>query len=461
MEVLNSLRDAIPFIKRSEEKKRYDELMEALPGTNSPTDVLRLLRSPFEYLLDQGANFGPVSKTRLVTPIVWILGADELRSILIAKRASFSWERGYKSISFGQLFDRSIVTMDGEQAAHMRDVLTPAISRLGIRESNIKVQEVWSDATKDLDNGQSYDAYDFVHHTTFRVSAQALVGMELGRELDEMFPLFEAMIDGAIQSVPYPIPLSPLAKGIEARHELFARLRPRILDVRNRGDETGMVGLLANHRDANGNYMELDEVAEHLLVLFWAGYDTTASAGSWCLHLLANHPTWQERLREEAFRVLGDRPFELGDVANLEQLSWFIREQERHCPSILMFTRETFEEVEVGGYILPKGANILYSPYVIHHSPKLWDRPNQFDPGRWDPALGEKQAKAANLFGFGGGPRLCIGRNFALMQLRVLITTVLREYSIEPDLRFTPSRMGIPMHRPVNSKLIFRKLNRA
>lgn len=460
MGILDTLRDRAPFLKNADEKQRSDSLMKALPGTDSPTDVLRLLRTPFEYLLDQYENYGPISRTRLVTPMVWVLGNEELRTMLIQKRSAFSWERGYKSISFGQLFDRSIVTMDGEQAAYMRDVLTPAISRLGIRESNLKVQEVWSEATAALDDGTSYDAYDFVHHTTFRVSAQALVGMELGPELDEMFPLFEAMIDGAIQSVPYPIPFTPLAKGIRARHELFDRLRPRIKDVRARGDETGMVGLLANHKDADGNYMDYDEVAEHLLVLFWAGYDTTASAGSWCLHLLAHNPIWQDRLREEALRVLGDRDFELGDVANLEQLSWFLREQERHCPSILMFTRQTFHEVELGGYTLPAGASVLYSPYVIHHNPKLWERPNIFDPGRWDPALGERQAKAANLFGFGGGPRLCIGRNFALMQLRVLITTVLRDYYIEPDMRFTPTRMGIPMHRPIDSRLFFRRVKR-
>lgn len=460
--MINTIRESIPFLAKTPEQRRFDELMDKIPGSDSPLELVDMIRTPIAYLHDHWEKYGAVARTRLIFPAVWVFGPEAMKTVFVTKRHSFSYEKGYGKLAFGQLFPGSIILQDGDMAAATRDILMPAVGRLGIRESNQKVQEIWTNETRTLDDNVSRDIYDFVHQTTFKVSAHALTGLELDDELDEMFPLFEALIDGAIQSVPFPYPLGlgPLSKGIKARHELIKRLTPRIEAIRRNGDQSGMVGLLAHHRDENGDLLDVEEVIRHLMLLFWAGYDTTASAGSWCLHLLAHNPIWQERLRDEAAEVLGDKDFDLNAVAGLEQLSWFLREQERHRPSIVMFTRETVEEVEVGGYTLPKGVSLMYSPYMTHHMETLFDQPNVFDPERWNPARGEKAAKAANLIGFGGGPRLCIGRNFALMQLRVLITTILRDYSLEPDPRYDYTRMALPMHRPVNSRIYFRRLKK-
>lgn len=456
---VQSIRDSVPFLAPSDEERRFNALLEDIPGSLSHLELPQMLRQPVKYLHDRANAHGDIFKTRLVFPAVWALGAEAMKAIFVTERHKFSYEKGYGKLAFARVFENSIITMDGAPAQAARDILMPAVGRLGIRESTVKVQNIWSDATANLDDNESRDIYDFVNNTTFQVSANALTGLELGAEIDEMFPLFSKMIDATIQSVPVPLPFSPLAQGIKARKELFERFRPRIARARQE-EPTGMIGLLAHHRDADGNFLPVDEVINHALLLFWAGYDTTASAGSWCLHLLANFPEWQDRLRKEAEEVLGDRDFDLGAVAGLEQLSWFLREQERHNPSIIMFTRETLDEVELAGHLLPKGISVMYSPYMTHHLRSSFDRPNVFDPGRWDPALGEKAAKAGNLIGFGGGPRLCLGRNFALMQLRVMIITVLRNYNLEPDPRYQWTRQGLPMHRPVNSKVFFRRIEK-
>ena len=458
---INTIRESIPFGagdgQQRDEALRAKQHLDRIPGSLNHRELYEMINNPWRYLHERYERYGEVFKTRLIFPAVWMLGPECNRTIFQTKRNSFSYEKGYGKLAFAHLFERSIILMDGEEAAETRAILTPAVGRLGIRDSQLKVQQIWDDATANLDDGQPRDAYEFSHNTTFRVSATALTGLELGSELAEMEPLFDALIVGSMQSLPWKIPFSPLARGLKARRELFERLRPRIVAARQ-GEPVGMVGLLAHYRDEDGNHLPLDVVINHLLLLFWAGYDTTASAGSWCVHLLAHHPEWQDRLRKEAFEVLGDRDFELGDVGALEQLSWFIREQERHRPSIIMFSRETVEDVEINGYTIPKGVSVMYSPYMSHHMPSCFERPNVFDPGRWDPALGDRQAKAANLIGFGGGPRLCLGRNFALMQLRVMMTTLLRRYTLEPDQRTVPTRQGLPMHRPVDSGVYFRRI---
>ncbi len=183
-------------------------------------------------------------------------------------------------------------------------------------------------------------------------------------------------------------------------------LRPRV-EAARAAPAHGLLGQLAHHRDSTGEALGVDAIVEHLLLLFWAGYDTTASAVSWVLHELAHRRDWQDRLRAE----LGDR---LGaDVANpdrtraLEQVSWFFNEVERMYPSALFFPRIPLQDFAFDGYVIPRGVLVFYSPYLGHRDPASWEYPNTFDPERWSPARGEQRAVAGKLVGFGGGPRVC------------------------------------------------------
>ncbi|MBC7173141.1 MAG: cytochrome P450 [Polyangiaceae bacterium] len=247
-----------------------------------------------------------------------------------------------------------------------------------------------------------------------------------------------------------------LDKALDARDELVERLRPHVERAR-RGNASGLLARLAQHRE-NGAYLPIEEVVNHVMLLFWAGYDTTASAGSWILHLLAHHPEWQERIRRETFEVLGDRPYQLTGSGRLQSITMFLREVERYAPSLIMFPRQATADFEFGGHTVPKGTVVFYSPWMTHRCPEAFPHPHSFDPSRWDPERGDDQAKGKYMVGFGGGPRLCLGRQFAQMQLRILITTLVRRFHIEPDPTTSFHIMGLPVHHPVDSRLHFRNL---
>ena len=271
-----------------------------------------------------------------------------------------------------------------------------------------------------------------------------------------MRPLFEAVIDGSMATTKIRWPGGLLDEALDARDELVKRLTPHVTRAR-RGDARGFLARLAQHQEG-GRYLPVDEVVSHVMLLFWAGYDTTASAGSWILHLLAHHPEWQDRIRREAFEVLGDAPYQLSGSGRLVNMSMFLREIERYAPSLIMFPRKATEGFEFDGHFVPAGTPVYYSPWMTHRCPDAFPHPHTFDPGRWDPARGEDQAKGKYMVGFGGGPRLCLGRQFAQMQLRILITTLVRRFHIEPDATSSPKIMGLPVHHPVDSRLRFREL---
>jgi cytochrome P450 len=200
-----------------------------------------------------------------------------------------------------------------------------------------------------------------------------------------------------------------------------------------------------------------ERIAEHLLLLFWAGYDTTATTGSWTLWELANSPEWQDRLAAETGRLLDGRPPVMEDLDRLIEHGFVLKEIERLRPAVLLFPRRNLEPVTFGGKTVPPGNMTFYSPYLTHRHPEVFPNPDAFDPGRWNPALGPKQAPSTALVGFGGGPRICLGKAFALLQLRVMLILLLRRFRIGVDSRHKMKTVALPIHRPKDGFLTFTK----
>ena len=127
-------------------------------------------------------------------------------------------------------------------------------------------------------------------------------------------------------------------------------------------------------------------------------------------------------------------------------------------PSALFFPRIALQDFEYRGQTIPKGTPTFYSPYMSHRDPAAFENPNVFDPERWNPARGDRTARPAQLVGFGGGPRVCLGKPFAKLQLRLMIHELLSRYRIVPDPTSRPTYMQLPVHHPVGSGVRFEPL---
>ena len=425
-----------------------------IPGSLSFLEVLALHRDALGFFERRFAEHGHLFKTRLVIPVVVAVGEEANRTILLTRRRAFSFGQGYARTAVGRVFARSIMLQDGEEHARTRGMLTPAVGRLAIRENVADVQRVWQRTAEILSDGQPRDCYEVGQRTTFRVAANVLTGIRLGDETERLRPHFENLIRGVMVMAPVRIPFGHLDRGLKARDHLIEMLRPQVIAARER-EPAGLLGQLAHQQDEHGEPMDADEVIEHLLLLFWAGYDTTASAASWILHVLARRPEWQERLRDELAREVGDDVTSIEGHRNLTQLPWFLHEVERLYPSIMIFPRVALEDIPMGPYTVPKGTATFYSPYLSHRDPTVFEDPLTFDPDRWDPARGEERPHPRVLVGFGAGPRICLGKAFALMQLRVMIHTLLSRYDIRVDPSRTHRVQGIPVHHPVDSMVRF------
>jgi cytochrome P450 len=165
------------------------------------------------------------------------------------------------------------------------------------------------------------------------------------------------------------------------------------------------------------------------MTLLLAGHETTANALTWTFYLLSQHPDAATKLHEEIDAVLGKRPFTLDDLPHLTYTKMVIEEAMRLYPPAYSIGRVADGEDAIMGYRVPAGTPVFMSSYVTHRRPDFWQEPERFDPERFTPERSEGRHRFA-YFPFGGGPRLCIGENFALMEAQILLATIAQRYTL-------------------------------
>jgi cytochrome P450 len=173
--------------------------------------------------------------------------------------------------------------------------------------------------------------------------------------------------------------------------------------------------------------------------MFLAGHETTALSLSWTLWLLSLNRRVTVPLREELNRVLDGRAPTMADLPQLTYTEQVIKESMRLMPPAWMIQREAIEDVRIGGYVIPKGADVGMSQYAVHRDPRWYPEPERFMPERWTPEFTRQLPKFA-YFPFGGGPRLCIGQQFAMMESMLMLATIAQRFDLElmPGQRIVP-----------------------
>ena len=169
------------------------------------------------------------------------------------------------------------------------------------------------------------------------------------------------------------------------------------------------------------------------MTLYLAGHETTALTLTWSCYLIASHPAVEAKLVEEWSRVLAGRSPTPDDLAHLPYTDAVLTEAMRVYPPVYLIGREATRDLELGGYRVKKGYTIFMSQWVSHRDPRYFGPdPETFRPERWLDGLAKRLPKYA-YYPFGGGPRVCIGNTFALMEAAILLATVGQRYKFTLD----------------------------
>lgn len=213
--------------------------------------------------------------------------------------------------------------------------------------------------------------------------------------------------------------------------ELDAIIQRFIEDRQRSGEDKGdLLSMLLDARDEDGSGMDAKQLRDEAMTLFIAGHETTAMALSWAWYLLANNPACMQKLQQEVDNVLQGRAPTMHDLANLPYSDMVLKEALRLYPPASGVTRQAVEDVQIGDYTLESGVMISLSIYAMQRSPLYFPNPDSFDPERFSKENESKIPRYAYL-PFGGGPRVCIGNMFAIMEARLILAAVAQRYDLE------------------------------
>jgi cytochrome P450 len=218
---------------------------------------------------------------------------------------------------------------------------------------------------------------------------------------------------------------------LAARATLDAIVYRIIAERRQRPDEhDDLLAMLMQARDEEtGEGMSDRQLRDEVVTLFLAGHETTANALTWASFLLSTHVAVERRLRAEVDEALQGRVPTASDLPRLPYTRMVIDETLRLYPPAWITNRRAIEADAVCGYRIPADATVSISPYVTHRDPTLWENPEGFDPERFPPERSARRPHYA-YFPFGGGPRQCIGKGFALMEATLVLALLTQRYEL-------------------------------
>ena len=302
------------------------------------------------------------------------------------------------------------------------------------------VQEPWGATVGDGHASHELDVGEAMTGLTLRIVAQTLFGIEKFDNTDEVGRAVTVVSAVALREmetllhVPTWVPTAANREKRCAIDLLDRTVRSFIRDRRASGEDRGdlmSILLLAVDSEGDNARMTDEQVRDECMTLLLAGHDTTAAGLTWVFYNLARHERVQATLVDELDRVLGGRPPTFDDLPNLPYTAMVIKETLRlFPPAIGVFQRQALEDVQAGGYDVPRGSIVQVLSLFPQRDARWFGDPLQFRPERFAPGQLDDLPQFA-YFPFGGGPRSCIGDRFASTEMALVVATMMQRLSME------------------------------
>jgi len=352
--------------------------------------------------------------------------------------------------SLSRLF-AGLSQMNGSRHRQQRRLIAPALNKVRIATHCDGIGEIVSGWLDRWRPGESYDLLEEMRQLTLRIAVKAFVGLDPGPAGHNMARLLEQWMGLVFSLVAIALPLDlpglPYRRLLAVSEELERLIRGLIADKRARGlDGNDVLSTLLRVHDEDDGRLTDDELVGQTNFLFMAGHATTASALTWTVFLLTQHPRVLIELLEELDREsISDRPT-VGELDRMRLLDAVINESLRLLPPVIWWGRVSTAPFELGTYQLPKGTKVINSAFVTHRIPELYAEPQRFLPHRW--LAGEPRPFA--YLPFSAGPRTCPGSAFAMMEMKLVLIRLLRRFAITllPGLTVDFSGLLLSVPRP-------------
>jgi len=440
--------------------------LKVVPGPRGQVllgNVREMQQDSLGFLLKVAREYGDVARIRLLSKDVYLVShPDGIKHIL--QKQHTNYDRNVFSYAPLRLFlGNGLPLSDGSYWLRQRRLMQPAFHKQRINAlatqmfaaTNVMLTR-WEQYAK---QGKVLDIHEEMMHLTLCIAGMTLFGLNLGDEMNPTGKAFQAMAHEMSVYVYFPMP--PLGVPTPRNRRMRAALRTldtmiyeliraRRQEKTDRGD---LLSTLLLASDDDGQAMNEQQLRDEIISLLFAGHETTANTLTWAWYELSRHEKAEERLWEEVETVLQGKSPTFADVSQLAYVGMVMDEALRLYPPTASLVRHSREDDEVCGYRLPADRMVILNIIAAHRNPAYWEQPDIFEPERFSPehpAEGERHA----YFPFGGGPHLCIGNSFALMEGHIILALIAQRFRlrfqsdqpVEPRMVLTVQPKGkVPM----------------
>ncbi|MDA8435823.1 MAG: cytochrome P450 [Actinomycetales bacterium] len=423
-------------------------------------DLLRAIgtirRDPLRFLADMHDRFGDVLQLPIPVPPTYVVtDPDAVRRVLVANAKGYG-KRTLQYTTLSLVTGEGLLTADTEAWRPQRRIVQPAFHRDSlelvaghVRTAVDRLLRRWS-----ARDGEVVDVDEAMMHLALEVVGSSLFGSDLSpdaaRLADATLAALEVVVRKARSPIQVPVAV-PTPTNVVLRRavgRLDSAVEAMLAERATRPLTDGepprdMLDLLLAAHDDDGSRLSRVQVRDQVVTFIVAGHETVASALTWAWHLLATNPESWRRLRAEV-----DQVAPAGTTADLARLPWtsaVLDETLRLYPPAWLVTRRSLAADVLGGVEIPAEALVIVSPWLVHRHPAAWPDPERFDPSRFLDAEGHRRrdvvASPAYL-PFGAGPRMCIGRDMALLEGVLVLASLAARVDLE---QVGPSPRAVPL----------------
>jgi cytochrome P450 len=391
---------------------------------------------PLSVFTRWAREFGDVFYYRAGWIDVYFLNhPDLIESVLVSQAQNFVKDKVIQNSRW--FLGAGLLTSEGAPWLRQRRLCQPAFHR----ERLACYAQTMSAYTEELlatwSDGEIRDIHQEMMQLTMRIVAKVLFSVEVRGDTERVATALNVLmrhtsggrmiLPPALRYLPLPA-LVRVRRAVRELDEIVNRIiRERWQSGQNTGD---LLSMLIEARDEDGSGMTDRQLRDEIMTFLLAGHETTAVSLSWTWYLLSQDPGAGEKLRQELNTVLRGRAPQFEDLPQLVYTERVVKESMRLYPPAWSLARSAAKDMEIAGFRLPAGANVVMSPWIMHRDPRFFAAPEQFDPDRWSAEAAQRLPRFA-YFPFGGGPRLCIGASFAMMEATLLLAAIAQRYRFD------------------------------
>jgi cytochrome P450 len=395
--------------------------------------MIEFFRGGPDFAMEVYRKYGPIhyQQTPALSSVL-ALGPDATQAVFSNRNKEFS-QRAWDPV-IGPFFDRGLMLLDFDEHMFHRRIMQEAFTHTRLSGY---VEHIDSVATQVVGNDWVANDPRFLFHPTVKeltldIASVVFMGHEAGADralvttINRAFTTTTRAGNAIVRK-----PVRPLTwwRGIEARKTLEDYFSARVAEKR-RDEGTDMFSVLCHSADEDGQRFTDADIVAHMIFLMMAAHDTSTSTMTTMAYHLAANPEWQERCRDESARI-GDGPLDIEALEKLETYDLVINESLRMTTPLPMNFRRAVRDIDLLGYFIPVGTDVVTWPSMNHRLPELWTNPEKFDPDRFAEPRSEHKKHRYAFAPFGGGAHKCIGMVFGQLEIKTVMHRLLRKYRLE------------------------------